>query len=158
MGEGWMNDIVETAPKLRLEPVYEVRQFHLIWPQIREGCEEILDHTMPGEASLQGIFNDIIGGHMGLFLAYLGDEYVGFCTVRVENVMDGKRYFSLRHAFLKKGVPRGTFLQGLEIVEEIAKKSGCNMLRMWTIRDEGFVKVLTPCGWKRNMVEFVKEI
>lgn len=122
-----------------------------------EGLESILKYTH-GDSTLSGIFEKVLGGQYHLWVAFYDNTYAGLMTTRFEDIPQGKKFLTIMHVYTKPNIPQDMWIQGYKEVENLAKKYGCNALRMWTEREKGFTRKLKKDGWKPMYVEFVKEV
>lgn len=152
----------ELVEKLELIPLYEVRAVINGWGCFCVGLEKVLDYTI-GETSIATIYNDLLDKRILMWVGYLDGKYVGFCTTRLDN-LDNKgiiggvnKYISVVHLYIKKGTDPFCFFMALKQMKGIAKKIGCNMIRMWTIRED-WGNALHGRGWKKGYQEYYLEV
>jgi hypothetical protein len=128
---------------------------HAHWGKFIAGLESVLDKST-GDTTLPLIYNLVMAGHMQMWIAYLGEDYVGLCTTRCTDVAQGERYIDIVHGYLKPGVPYQALLDGIGEIEKYGEKYGYNSIRFYTTRDKAFERKMAPMGYKRGYTEFRK--
>ncbi|MHC4616398.1 MAG: hypothetical protein ACYTEQ_01460 [Planctomycetota bacterium] len=127
------------------------------WGYFTEGLENVLKYTH-GETTLASIFQQALANEIHIWVAFMDKEYIGFMTTRFDDTPQGKKYFSVLHAYVKPHVDKEFWEQQNIEVDKIAKKYDCSFIRMWTAREKGFARKLARYGWKPMYVEFIKEV
>lgn len=151
----------EAEKEFELIPLYEPQAVFRNWKDITEGMAKILDYTC-GETSVAKIQNDILSGHLLLWIGRQDNEYCGFMTTRIDNgnineLAGIKKYMSIIHLYIKEGTSPECFFKGLLQFKQLAKKWKCNSIRMWTIKAE-WGRALMTRGFKPKYVEYELEV
>jgi hypothetical protein len=137
-------------------PIYNTKAIVRNWKLIREGMEKVLIHTYQ-DANLEKIFNELMAGEALLWIWFVGGQYGGFFTTKIEEVPFGERSLWIVHMF-SKGANVDMFREGLEMLDKYAKFMKCKTVRFYTQRDEAFERKLGPLGFKRGYQEFIREV
>ena len=143
--------------KYRLMMISDPSVLTKTWGHYIEGMEDVLKYSN-GESSLSNVYQRIIRGELTLWVGFLGKKYIGFFTTHYVDVPQGKKLLTVIHAYMKPGTPKDAYVFGLNHIEEIAVKYGCDTIRFWTIRSKGFEKRMEKQGYKPAFVEFAKEL
>ena len=141
----------------QLLPIYNPKAVFDTWPQITEGMSEILEYTT-GDSSFAKILNDLLSGNLLLWVGYKDNEYIGFVTTRIDDIPTCYRALSLVHVFVKHNSLKDIMLESITELDRFAKEQNCTKIRMWSIRDKAFNRVLEPIGFKQGYVEFIREV
>lgn len=143
--------------KFSLIPLYEPTAIIKNWRFFIEGIEKIMLHG-DDDVSEATILNRLLAGQLLLWICFLDGKYCGFVTTKIDEVPLGKKYLWIVHLYLTPHTPKDVFLNGMEQIEEFAKKYNCDKLKFYTSRDKPFAKRLSELGWHTSYTEFVKEI
>ena len=143
--------------KFKLIPLYRTDAVLKNWHYFSEGMERVMVFTN-GDTNLTQVLNEIMAGETLLWLVIMDDEYRGFLTTKITQTPFGVKSLWLVHLWLKPGTDQDVFLNGLHELNEFARLSDCNLIRMYTLRDKGFVRKLLPMGWKTGYQEFTREV
>jgi len=138
--------------------LYQVESEKILncWQTITKGIEIVHEFTN-GDMSLAKILNDLLSGDLLLWMGFLDGKYCGFITVRKDINVDATNFLSMVHLFIKPGINKETFLQGLDDIKKFAKEQGCQKMRFWTLR-KGWERRLVPMGFKQSYIEYVLDL
>lgn len=141
-------------------PVLKEQAILNCWKSINKGVEELLNFTDYSEIDL---FNAIMARECLLWIVFNDKgEYVGFTVTRIEvsknTIEEGEvRSILIVGQYLVKGCDKEIVLDVVNNLLEYVKTSGSKSLRFYTSRAEAFERRLGE-GWRRGMVEFIREV
>jgi len=138
-----------------LIPIYSPQAVMNMWGTITEGEEEVLKYTN-GDSSKAKTFNEIMSGQVLLWVAYSDGQYCGYMTTRIDDIPTCYKCVSIIHLYVKDCKWKEIMLDGLDKLHEFAKSQGCTKLRMWTIREVAFSRVLKD--WRVGYHEMIQEV
>jgi hypothetical protein len=138
-----------------LIPMYSPQAIMNMWGIITEGVDEVLKYTN-GDSTKAKTFNEIMSGNLLLWVAYSDGQYCGYMTTRIDDIPTAYKCLSIIHVYVKDHKLKDLMLAKMSDLNEFAKSQGCTRLRMWTIREVAFSKVLSD--WKVGYHEMVKEV
>lgn len=139
---------------MRLIPLYDFKALVNTWGYYIEGLDAVLEYTT-GDTTLPKIFNLIMAKKLLLWIAFEDKKYIGFFTTCIDETPFGERTLLIKHLYIKKGVSKKTFFDGMKEVKDFAKKMDCSQIKFYTIRDKGFEHKLRNVGWKQGYLEFM---
>jgi hypothetical protein len=124
---------------------------------VAHGLEKVREHSR-GDVEPDAIVNDILQGKLWLIIFTTEEGYQGFACVKpdVDTFTDAR--LIIQYLFLKPGVKREEYVEGLGKLEKYAARRGYKKIVFCTLRDKAFERKMRDMGWTQTYVEFEKEV
>lgn len=138
----------------KLMPVYDEKAIFNTFGFYIEGIEEVLEYGT-GETLLSNVYEELMAKRLLLWVGFLNNKYCGFVTTAFTNTPLGEKVLWIKHLYIKKGLTKDIFFEGMKDLFAFAKNTGCKTIKFYTIRNKAFFRKLSSRGWKDGYQEFI---
>lgn len=127
------------------------------WGHFIEGMEKVAKYSR-NDGNMESTYNDILSQRSVLWAAFRDNKYIGFVVTQIQQIPFEEPRLTVISFYTNTKLGDSEFLEGMDVLNNYAKKMNITKMEFFTVRDKGFERYLNQRKWKQKYAIFELEV